>query len=328
MALIGFHASHEQFPPDELLALVQAAQAAGFDSAMCSDHFHPWSDAQGHCGHAWTWLGSAMATTTLPFGVVTSPVGRYHPAVIAQAAATLAQMHGERFWLAVGSGEALNESITGERWPPKQARNARLREAVDVMRALWKGEQVDHHGAIVVQQARLYTRPAKPLPILAAALTPRTARWAGGWADGLITISAKREKMRGVIDAFRDGGGDGKPVHLQVKLSFADNESDALDGAHQQWRTNVLEGAVSEQLRQPAQFEAAAAHVRPEDMREAVRVSADLQRHAAWLHEDLELGVDQVYLHNVNRGQRGFIDRFGEQVLPQLKSRTRVPDAS
>ena len=328
MALFGFHASHEQFPPAELLGLVQAAQDAGFDAAMCSDHFHPWSDAQGHCGHAWTWLGSVMATTTLPFGIVTCPVGRYHPAVIAQAAATLAQMHGERFWLAVGSGEALNESITGEHWPPKQVRNARLREAVDVMRALWKGEQVDHRGAIVVQQARLYTHPDKPLPILAAALSPQTARWAGGWADGLITISAKREKMREVIGAFREGGGDGKPVHLQVKLSFADSEHDALDGAHQQWRTNVLEGAVSEQLRQPAQFEAAAAHVRPEDMREAVRVSADAHQQAAWLHEDLELGVDQVYLHNVNRRQSGFIERFGKDVLPQLRSGARDRGAS
>ena len=126
MALIGYHASHEQFPPDALLALVQRAEQAGFGAAMCSDHFHPWSHAQGNSGHAWTWLGAAMAATTLPFGVVNAPVGRYHPAVIAQAAATLAIMHGDRFWLAVGSGEALNESITGAPWPPKDVRNARL----------------------------------------------------------------------------------------------------------------------------------------------------------------------------------------------------------
>ena len=327
MALFGLHASHEQFSPGELLQLVQAAQDAGFDAAMCSDHFHPWSDAQGHCGHAWTWLGSAMATTTLPFGVVTSPVGRYHPAVIAQAAATLAQMHGDRFWIAAGSGEAINEAITGERWPPKQERNARLREAVDVMRALWRGECVDHRGAIVVQQARLYTRPRAPLPILAAALTPDTARWAGGWADGLITISAPRDKMRAVIDAFREGGGEGKPVHLQVKLSFAGSDADALEGACAQWRTNVFEGAVSEELRQPAEFEAAAAFVRPEDMRKAVRVSADAGRHAAWLQEDLELGVDQLYLHNVNRGQREFIEIFGRDVLPQLRDARHAQDA-
>jgi coenzyme F420-dependent glucose-6-phosphate dehydrogenase len=320
MALFGYHASHEQFPPGELLSLVQAAEAAGFDAAMCSDHFHPWSDAQGHCGHAWTWLGSVMATTSLPFGVVTSPVGRYHPAVIAQAAATLAAMHGERFWLAVGSGEALNESITGEHWPLKSARNARLREAVEVMRALWRGEEVDHRGAIVVEQARLYTRPEQPLPVLAAALSPETARWAGAWADGLITISAPREKMRTLVDAFREGGGEGKPVHLQVKLSFAKKESDALDGAFEQWRTNVFEGTVSEQLRTPAQFEAAAAHVRPEDLRSSVRISSDVARHLEWLREDLELGVDHVYLHNVNRGQRDFIDAFASDVLPQLQS--------
>lgn len=258
----------------------------------------------------------------VPFGVVTSPVGRYHPAVIAQAAATLAQMHGNRFWLAVGSGEALNESITGEPWPPKAARNDRLREAVEVMRALWRGERVDHHGRIVVQQARLYTLPEKPLPVLAAALSAETARWSGAWADGLITVSAPREKMRKVIDAFREGGGDGKPVHLQVKLSFADSDGDALDGAFEQWRTNVFEGSVSEQLRSPAQFEAAAAQVRREDMREFVRVSSDTGQQLAWLQEDFDLGVDQVYLHNVNRRQRQFVEAFGRDVLPQLRDAT------
>lgn len=127
MVRIGYHASHEQFPPSGLLRLVQRADRAGFDAAMCSDHFHPWSEAQGQSGYAWAWLGSAMATTALPFGVVTCPVGRYHPAVVAQAAATLAQMHGDRFWMAVGTGEALNECIAGMPWPAKGERNARLR---------------------------------------------------------------------------------------------------------------------------------------------------------------------------------------------------------
>ena len=319
MPAIGYHASHEQFRPGELLALVQQAEAAGFGSAMCSDHFHPWSRAQGQSGHAWTWLGAAMGATTFPFGVVNSPVGRYHPAVIAQAAATLADMHGDRFWLAVGTGEALNECITGAPWPAKDVRNRRLREAVDVMRALWRGEEVTHHGEFTVDRARLYSLPPRPLPLIAAALGPGTARWAGGWADGLITVSQPRDKLRKVIDAFREGGGEGKPVRLQVKLSWAEKEEDARQGAFEQWRTNLFEGSVSEDLRSPEQFEAAAQFVTPGDLEPGVRVSADLGQHAAWLREDLESGADQLLLHNVNRGQAAFIDAFGAKVLPQLR---------
>src|SRR5689334_2775540 len=201
MADVGYHASHEQFPPGDLLSLVQRAERAGFSCAMCSDHFHPWSEDQGQSGHAWTWLGSAMATTPIPFGVVTCPFGRYHPTNIAQAAATLAEMHVDRFWMAVGSGEALNEAITGARWPHKDERNARLQGAVEVMRALWRGEEVTRDDDVVVDHARLYTRPAQMPLVFAAALSEETARWAAGWADGLITISMPRDKLRKVIDA-------------------------------------------------------------------------------------------------------------------------------
>lgn len=319
MAEIGYHASHEQFAPGDLLSLVQRANRAGFSCAMCSDHFHPWSEAQGQSGYAWAWLGSAMATTAIPFGVVTCPFGRYHPAVIAQAVATLADMHVDRFWLSVGSGEALNESITGARWPHKDQRNARLQAAVEVMRALWRGEEVTRDDAVVVDHARLYTRPAQMPPVFVAALSPETARWAAPWADGLITISMPRDKLGDVIDAFRDGGGEGKPVYLQVKLSYARDDAAALQGAYDQWRTNILAAPVSEELRTPAQFEAAAEHVREDDLRNHVRISSDLQQQLAWLQEDLALGIDQLYLHNVNREQARFIDDFGAHVLPQLQ---------
>ena len=150
---IGFHASHEQFGPDRLLRLVQSAEAAGFDAAMCSDHWAPWSEVQGESGFAWSWLGAAMATTALPFGVVNAPGQRYHPAIIAQAAATLNVMFPDRFWIAVGSGQLLNEHITGEAWPIKDDRNARLRESADVMRRLWAGEAVTHTGHVTVSEA-------------------------------------------------------------------------------------------------------------------------------------------------------------------------------
>src|SRR5687767_3284207 len=141
MALIGYHGSHEQFPPSELLSLVSMAHAAGFRAAMCSDHFNPWSERQGQSGFAWSWLGAAMQATSLPFRVVNAPGQRYHPAIVAQAAATLCELFGDRLWVVLGSGEASNEHITGDAWPDKQTRNARLRECVDVMRALLAGEE-------------------------------------------------------------------------------------------------------------------------------------------------------------------------------------------
>ncbi|HET6397347.1 MAG TPA: TIGR03885 family FMN-dependent LLM class oxidoreductase [Pseudoxanthomonas sp.] len=314
MPLIGLHASHEQFAPARLLDLVRRAEAAGFDAAMCSDHFHPWTEAQGQSGHAWSWLGAAMAVTALPLGVVTSPAGRYHPAVVAQAAATLEQMFPGRFWMAAGSGEALNEAITGQRWPSKAERNARLLEAVAVMRALWRGEAVDHRGAITVQEARLYTLPPAPPPVFVAALSEETARWGGGWADGLITVSMPRERLRRVVEAFREGGGEGKPLRLQVKLAYAGSDAEALAGAHAQWRANVFGGEVSEVLRTPAQYEAAAAHVTPQDVAAAVRVAADAGRQLAWLREDLEMGFDALYLHNVHPEQERFVDDLGPRL--------------
>lgn len=316
---IGYHASHEQFPPGQLLALAQRAQSAGFEAAMCSDHFHPWSQAQGQSGFSWSWLGAALATTSLPIGVVTSPVGRYHPAVVAQAAATLAQMFPGRFWMAVGSGEALNEAITGAAWPPHDRRNQRLCEAVGLLRRLWAGEEVTHHGEITIEQARLYTRPQEPPPLYAAAMSEATARWAGGWADGLILVSQPRGRMRAIVDAFRDGGGIGKPLLLQVKLSFDTTDQAALSGAHAQWRCNVFDSAIAAELRTPLQFEAAAKFVKPDDVAGVVRVSSDVQRHIDWLREDIALGFGQILLHNVNRQQEAFVDAFGERVLPALR---------
>ncbi|PAU56583.1 LLM class F420-dependent oxidoreductase [Pseudomonas sp. PIC25] len=319
MTPIGYHASHEQFSPSELLRHLQAAAEAGFASGMCSDHFHPWSENQGHSGFAWAWLGTALQATPLDLGVVNAPIFRYHPALIAQAAATLTEMFPGRFWLAVGSGEAINEGILGRHWPLKETRNAMLREAVDIIRALWNGEEVTHHGLITVERARLYSLPAEAPRLFAAALTPETAHWAGEWADGLITVSSEPETQQRLIDAFREGGGEGKPLYLQVKLSYATDEATALAGAHDQWRTNALPGELSQNLCHPRQFELATAHLRPEDMHRSVRISASPARHVDWLQGDIAQGFDRLYLHNVNREQRTFIETFASEVLPQLR---------
>lgn len=315
----GFHASHEQFSPSELLEYVQLAEKAGFSAAMCSDHFHPWSKQQGQSGFAWAWLGAALQATTLPFGVVTVPGGwRYHPAILAQAAATLCEMYPGRFWLAPGSGEWLNEHIVGGHWPNKGERNVLLEEGVSIMRALWGGESVTRHGVILVDEAVLFTRPKTPPAAFGAAISPKTAEWMGGWADGLITVNRPHEKLEEIVEAFRNGGGEGKPVYLQAHLSYAGSEEEARREAHEQWRTNVFDSSVLAELRMPQQFDAAGQFVQAEEMDGHVRISADLERHIDWLQQDLELGFSTIFLHNVGRNQRAFIDVFGRSVLPRL----------
>lgn len=318
MVKFGYHASHEQFKPSHLLEYAQAAYRAGFERISSSDHFHPWSVQQAESGFAWSWLGAAMQATPLTFGVVCAPGQRYNPAIIAQASATLAQMFPQRFWLALGSGQALNEKITGERWPEKIERNVRLKECVDVIRALWDGNTVTHHGFVRVEEAKLYTRPEVPPLIIGAAITPETAEWVGGWADGLITISHPYTKLKEVVEAFKRGGGKNKPMYLKVQLSYAQDEETALRGAYEQWRTNIFQSPVLAELRSPQQFDAAAQFVKLEDMYEYVRISAEPQRHIEWLEEFIKLGFEEIYLHNVNKEQQRFIEVFGEQVMPTL----------
>jgi probable non-F420 flavinoid oxidoreductase len=317
--IIGFHASHEQFPPDRLLRLVQAAEAAGFDAAMCSDHWAPWNEEQGESGFAWSWLGAALQATSLPFGVVNAPGQRYHPAIIAQAAATLSVMFPDRFWVAIGSGELMNEHITGERWPSKEDRNARLRESADIMRLLWAGETVSHEGHVTVSEAKLWTRPERPPMLVGAAVTPETAAWVAEWADALITVVQPPEVLDKVVDAFRSNGGDGKPMYLQVHLAYAATDDEARRAAFEQWRQNTLPSSVMADLRHPSQFAAAAQHVRPEDMDAAVRISSDPARHVEWLRADLGRGFSHLYLHEVGPEQERFIEVFGRDVLPALR---------
>lgn len=319
MVIVGYHASHEQYTPGELLECVQAAERSGFTAAMCSDHFFPWSETQGQSGFAWSWLGAAMQATSLSFGVVNAPGYRYHPAIIAQAAATLQQMFPDRFWIAVGSGEAMNEHITGERWPIKAERNARLKECVDVMRALWAGETVNHVGHVIVQDARLYTRPTNPPPIIGAALSPETAEWMASWVDGLVTINGPRGRVRVIVKAFRRGGGEGKPMTLQVHLAWGESEDHIRHESWEQWRAASFSSSVLADLRMPEQFDAIATRVRPGDIDESVRISTDIEQHIAWLQEDIEMGFERIYLHNVPRNQREFIEAFGERVVPVLK---------
>lgn len=319
MTVFGFHASHEQIHPAELLAAVTHAERAGFDAAMSSDHFSPWSARQGHSGFAWSWLGAALQATNLPFGVVNAPGQRYHPAIIAQAIGTLAAMYPGRFWAALGTGEASNEHITGTGWPRKNVRAARLRECVDVIRALLAGEEVSHDGLVTVDRAKLWTRPEQPPALIGAAVSAETARWCAEWADGLITVNAPVEHLRRMIDAYRDAGGRG-PLHLQVHVSWAPEQAEAEAVAYDQWRSNVFAPPVCWDLELADHFDVVSEQVPLERVTSVVNVSADLGRHVGWLEEYVALGFDQIALHHVGQEQRAFIDAFGAEVLPKLRT--------
>jgi probable non-F420 flavinoid oxidoreductase len=317
VTVFGFHASHEQVHPARLLEAVVAAEQAGFTAAMSSDHFSPWSIRQGQSGFAWSWLGAGLARTTLPFGVVNAPGQRYHPAIVAQAIATLAAMFPSRFWVALGTGEASNEHITGAGWPRKEMRMQRLRECVDVIRALLAGQEVSHDGLVTVDRARLWTLPDQPPLLLAAAVSIETARSAADWADGLITVAQSHAHLRRMIDAYREAGGRGE-ISLQVHLSYAAVEDDALRIAHEQWRTNVFGPPVAWDVETAEILDAVSEYVPPHAMRDHVLISSDLGQHATWLDDLADLGFDALYLHHVGKEQHEFIDAFGDRVLPQL----------
>ena len=338
MTIVGLHNSHEQVHPAALLATTQRAEQAGFDAATCSDHWAPWSVRQGHSGFAWTWLGAAMATTRLPFGVVNAPGQRYHPAIIAQAAASLAAMFPGRFWVALGSGENVNEHITGAGWPSKAMRDARLRECVEVIRALLDGEEVTHDGLVRVDRAKLWTLPEQRPLLVGPAVTPATARAHADWADGLVTVNQSPEILEQVVREYRDAGGRGE-IALQVHVSWAPDEATALGVAREQWRTQVFGPPTAWDLDTPEAFDSVGAHVSDEAVRGSVLVDHDPVRLADRLSALVAIGFDAVYLHQVATDPRpsddkhddaaptstprsaaldAFVDMAAEHLLPQL----------
>ncbi len=320
MTRYGFHASHEQIAPSRLLRDVQRAERAGFDMAMCSDHFAPWSLAQGHSGLAWAWLGAALATTRLRLGTVTAPGQRYHPAIVAHLAATLAEMFPGRFWIALGSGQNMNEHVTGDPWPDKPVRQARLEECVEVVRRLLAGEEVTHRGLVTVDRARLYSLPEIPPPIIGPALTPETAARAARWADGLVTINAEVAQVREVVEAYRGAGGAG-PLALQVHVSVAASRDEAWAIARHQWRNHALGARFDKDLPTPADFAAAGRALPDEDIARAAIVTDSVAELVERVHELEQIGFDEVYLHHVGQDQAPFLDLAEREILPALRSR-------
>lgn len=318
MPFVGFHASHEQLPPSALLHAVARAERAGFDGAMCSDHLEPWGVRQGESGFAWSWLGAALASTSFSLGVVTAPGQRYHPVVTTQAIATLEEMFPGRFWAVLGSGEAMNEHVTGDPWPPKDDRNRRLDESLGVIRRLLAGEQVEHDGLVRVHKARVWSRPATPPPLLGAAVSAETAGWLAGRVDGLATVAQDPAALRRVVEAYRSNGGEG-PCVLQVHISLAETDAAALALAKDQWPNGLIGPPRAWDFDQPEDFDAAVANPDEGELRKAVLVDADAAALAERIAELAALGFDRVYLHHVGKNQDEFLDRAESDLLPALR---------
>lgn len=320
MATIAYHASHEQFSPSHLLELAIRAEKAGFDAIHSSDHFHPWSKRQGQSGFAFSWIAAALQATRIPCSMVCAPGQRYHPAILAQAIATLAEMYPDRFSIELGSGEALNECITGEPWPDKKDRNVRLLESAHVIRKLLNGEEVTHTGMINVKNAKLYTLPLSAPPLFGCALTLETAGWLGEWADGLLTTCDDIGYTRQKVDAFKSKGGEGKPVFLQLSFSYAREKEQAIMSAWDQWRSNMVSLEKLADLSLPAHYDEASRDITPEQVAERIPVftsMGEIAERIRLLNENCN--PDRIVLHNVNHYQEDFIEDYGN-----YKQRTHI----
>jgi coenzyme F420-dependent glucose-6-phosphate dehydrogenase len=328
MTKIGYAAMLEQFQPTELLDYCAAAEAAGFDAGfMVSEHFHPWTPQQGASAFAWAFMGALGQRTSLPFGTaVTCPGFRYHPAVIAHAAATLGNMYPGRFYLGLGAGEALNEHVIGGVWPEVPIRSAMLFEAVEVINKLFTGEVVRHDGKyFTLERAKLYTRPETPVPIYVATAGPVNAKKTGKFADGIITVGAADEKMQMIWGKFEEGAREagkdptGAPKLLQIHISWAPTEDEATQNALVEWPNGGMAFFPKQDIKNPEDFAGIAKLVRREDFQDRVLISSDLEAHTAHIQKYVDMGYDEVHLHNVGRNQAEFIEVFGREVIPNLR---------
>jgi G6PDH family F420-dependent oxidoreductase len=318
MVRFGYALSSEEHSPRDLVRNAALAEDAGFEFALISDHYHPWIDAQGHSPFVWSVLGGiAGETTRLEVGTgVTCPMIRIHPAIIAQAAATTADMFDGRFFLGIGTGENLNEHILGDHWPPYEDRREMLVESIDIMRGLWQGELFSHRGEhYIVENARLYTLPTDEIRIMVAAGGPESASVAGELGDGLIATAPNAE----VMARFKSAGGDVKPAYGQVTVCWADSEADATRTVHRIWPNAGVPGDLSQELPLPMHFEQAASLVTPEMLVEEMPVGPDPERYLATAREYIEAGFENVYFHQVGPDQEGFFRFFNKEVRPSLE---------
>lgn len=316
MVQIGYALSSEEHVPQKLVEHARRAEEVGFPFALISDHFHPWVDQQGQSPFVWSVLGGiAQVTRTLRIGTgVTCPTQRIHPAIIAQAAATVACLMPGRFFLGVGTGENLNEHITGQRWPAFDIRAQMLEEAVEVIRLLWQGGSQSHYGTyFTVENARIYSLPDELPPIYVAASGEKASELAGRIGDGLITTAPDEKVVKGFSGAAKK---EKRPMYGQVTVCWGKDDDSAVQTALKWWPNAGLGGELSQELPMPAHFEQAAKTVRAEDMTETVPCGNDPQKHVDAIQKYIDLGFEYVYVHQIGPDQEGFFDFYKRHVLP------------
>jgi G6PDH family F420-dependent oxidoreductase len=313
---IGYHLSSEEHPPERMLPWAQRAERVGFSFITVSDHYHPWTREQGESPFVWSVLGGlAQATERIQIGTaVTCPTVRIHPAVIAQAAATTERMMPGRFFLGVGTGEALNEHILGDVWPDHARRLEMLEEAVEVMRALWQGDTVTHRGEhYTVEQARIFTLPERPPPVIVSGFGRHAIDAAARIGDGYMNTKPDAD----ALTRYRDGGGLG-PAYGKLDVSVAASREQAVREAHRTWPTSGLGGELGQVLPLPVHFEAAAANVRPEQVAESIVCEQDAGAHLEHLRAYQQAGYTHVTVQQVGGDQERFFDLYQREVLPEL----------
>ena len=321
MTTFGYALSSEEHAPSDLVRNARMAEEAGFEFALISDHFHPWIDRQGHSPFVWSVLGGiAEATERLQVGTgVTCPMIRIHPAIIAHAAATTAAMMPGRFFLGVGTGENLNEHVLGDKWPDWDVRARMLEESIEVMRELWKGDVTSFEGEFyTVENARLYTLPDEPIPVMVAASGPRAAELAGRLGDGFIGTAPERE----LLTAFDKGRrGRKRPRYGQLTVCWGRDERKARRTAHQMWPTAAIPGESGQELPNPKHFEQLAEIVTEDMIAEQVVCGPDIDKHVKAIRKYVDAGYDHVYVHQIGPDQKGFIEAYARDVLPKLEAK-------
>jgi G6PDH family F420-dependent oxidoreductase len=316
MTTWGYTLSSEEHAPAELVRLAQDAEGRGFGFLTISDHFHPWIDEQGHSPFVWSVLGAiAQVTDSVRVGTgVTCPILRTHPAIIAHAAATTAQLFDGRFFLGVGTGEALNEHVLGQRWPTIEIRQEMLAEALQVMRELWTGSTVDHHGAhYTVENARLYDPPSESIQVVVSAFGPKAAEVAARDGDGIWMTGPQED----VLQAFEKAGGTGPRIG-QLTLCWAETEAEGVETAKRIWPNTAVPGQLAQDLPTPRHFEQATQLVRDEDIASAVPCGPDPGPVLEQLRAHEEAGLDHIHLHQIGPDQEGFLQFWEKELLPEL----------
>jgi coenzyme F420-dependent glucose-6-phosphate dehydrogenase len=332
MLQLGWKAGTEQYDPNELLDLAIAAEAAGFDSISASDHFHPWAE-KGQASFVWSLLGAIAARTSrIALGTgVTCPILRYHPAVIAQAAATVATLAPKRFFLGVGTGEALNEySATGQ-WPSYNERRAQLAEAIDLIRALWSGEKVTQKGEYYeTQQAKLYTLPEEPIPLYVSSMVPASARFAGEYGDGIATVGGEdpdtyRDMLGSFVAGAKEAGRNATraPRMIELAVAYTGDEGAAIEARKAYWAGSLVPAMFTEKIYTPELSEKNGKIVGAETIRDAGCFSADPDEHVKHARKYMDLGFDHLIFHSAGPDQQAFIEGYGRDVLPKLRAQSK-----